>query len=155
MATATGVLPAAAFGGAVMVGVRLDSTTAFFIEGRALRSLPSAQSPRGSIGGTLIAPGLLACRLIDNFGACALAQLGWQSLSSSGVSDPRASSALYGAIGVRFRLALPLTSDWALWLGAEGLANLTRNSAVLSGGEVWITGPASASLLLGVEAHLL
>ncbi|HKY39114.1 MAG TPA: hypothetical protein VJN18_24415 [Polyangiaceae bacterium] len=151
-ATNVGALPGEAFGGEIAAGLRLRRWS-LALGVRALQSTDRDVEPRGQISGTLFGAVLNACHHFDPVSACLVGQLALQRVGSSGVTDANTSSGPYGAVGPRLSGEAAVTRHLALQLGLEGLVNLARNHAVLSGRQVWEAPWLAAALLVGMKAH--
>jgi len=154
LAASAGSLPAAAFGGAVSLGWRFGAGS-FALESLAQQGLRSDLSPRGSLSGRLFWGGLSGCWARGDWSVCGLGVAGEQQLEASGVTHPISSAALFLGVGPRLAWTKRLQRNWELATSLEGLANLRRNGAELSGKEVWRAPPASVTFSLGLRASFL
>lgn len=155
LAGTTGALPEPALGAFGFLGFR-SRRVALALEARALQSFGRELVPRGSLHGSLIGPGVSGCGLYDEFALCLLSVVAVQRLVSSDISDPRASSGLFAAIGPRLTWRAPLGGQgFALSLSAEALLNLAPNSARFSDAVVWKAPLFSGHALFGIETPFL
>lgn len=154
LAASAGALPAAALGGVLSLGWNFGFGSVA-LEGLTQQALPRELSPRGNLTGRLLGGGLSACWVGGPWAACGLAVAGAQRLATSGVTHPVSNDGLFLGAGPRLAWALSLSRRWQLVISLEGLVNLQRNGAELSGKEVWRTPPASATLSLGLRANFL
>ena len=154
LAGSAGALPAPALGGAVSVGWRFGFGSVA-LEGLVAQGLSSELTPRGKLTGALFLGGASACWAAGAWAVCGLAVAGAQRLGTSGVAHPLASYGLFLGAGPRVAWVRPLGPRWQAFASLEGLVNLRRNGAELSGREVWRTPPASATLSLGLRTTFL
>lgn len=149
-----GVLPGWALGGTLGVGLR-SRVISLALEGRGALSLGRDLTPRGSLTGSLLLARLLGCLHFEAVGLCAAGYLGQQRLGTSDVAQPQTSAGSYFGFGPRVELELPLTRGLAVMVGVEGVVNVTRNRALLTGLEVWKAPAVGGTLSMGVAAHFL
>jgi hypothetical protein len=121
------------------------------IEGRALQSLASDLSPRGTLSGSLLGGGLAACAHRGPLGGCFVGLFGAQRLSSADVAEPNASWGPYVALGPRLSVRLPLSEALSLEIALEALFDLHRNEAQLGGASVWTAPLVSPGGFLGLS----
>jgi hypothetical protein len=149
-----GALPGLSFGATASVGLRLASL-AVSLDTLGQVALPRQLEPRGQLDGVLLGGGVSLCAVSGVWEACAVGRAAAQRLAASDVARPAASYGPFLGIGPRLVWALPLGRQVAFTAGFEGLLHFTRNSAQLSGREVWRSPPLSGSLQLGVRTLFL
>jgi hypothetical protein len=154
LASSLGTLPGFSLGGTASLGLRLRSV-AVSLDGLGQVAWPRELQPRGQLEGVLLGGGVSLCAVSGAWEACAAARAAAQRLAASEVEHPGASYGLFLGIGPRLAWAVPLGREVAFVAALEGLLHLTRNSAHLSGRQVWRAPPLSGSLLLGVRTLFL
>jgi hypothetical protein len=154
VASSLGTLPGLSLGATASLGLRLPSL-AVSLDALGEVALPRQLEPRGQLAGVLLGGGISLCAVSGAWEACAVGRAAAQRLAASEVVRPGASYGPFLGLGPRLVRALPLGRQVALTAGLEGLLHLTRNSAQLSGREVWRTPPLSGSLQLGVRTPFL
>jgi hypothetical protein len=154
VASSLGTLPGLSLGATASLGLRLPSL-AVSLDALGEVALPRQLEPRGQLAGVLLGGGISLCAVSGAWEACAVGRAAAQRLAASEVARPGASYGAFLGVGPRLVRALPLGRQIALTAGLEGLLHLTRNSAQLSGREVWRTPPLSGSLQLGVRTPFL
>lgn len=148
------ILPAAALGGAVGVGLRADRFS-LALEARALSSFAREVAPRGELSGALFGGGPVGCWWPGRFAGCLTTVVGAQRVGSAEISRPDSSTGLYWGIGARLMFQAPVSSSLRFTVAAEGLLNLSRNDVRLSNVEIWRAPPLGGLLQIGGEAHFL
>lgn len=154
LAGSAGALPAPALGGAVSLGWRFGFGSVA-LEGLVAQGLSSDLTPRGNLTGAIFLGGASACWAGGAWAVCGLAVAGAQRLGTSGVTHPAASYGLFLGAGPRIAWVQSFGPRWQSFASLEGLVNLRRNGAELSGREVWRTPPASVTLSLGLRTTFL
>jgi hypothetical protein len=154
LASSWGALPGASLGAAASFGLRRRSF-ALSIDALGQIALPRELEPRGQLEGALLGGGASLCAVFGAWEVCAVGRAAAQRLAAFGVARPGASYGLFLGVGPRLAWAVPLGRQVAFTAGLEGLLHLTRNSAQLSGREVWRTPPLGGSLQLGVRMLFL
>jgi hypothetical protein len=155
LAGSVGALPEPGLGAFGFVGYR-GRWASLSLEARAQQSFGQDLSPRGSLHGSLIGPGLSGCGIVRDFAVCAVSVIAVQRLVSEDVSDPKASAGLFAGIGPRLTWRLGLQKDgFGLSFSAEGLVNVSPNTARFSDTNVWKTPVFSGHALIGIETPFL
>jgi len=154
LAASVGSLPVGAVGGVISLGWRFGSGS-IALEALAQQGFASELSPRGDLTGRLFAGRASACWSQYRLAACGVGSVGAQLLGASGVTHPVTSTGLLVGAGPRLAWIQPMERGWQIATSVEGLLNLQRNRAELSGSEVWRTPPVSVTLTVGAWASFL
>ena len=149
-----GALPGLSFGATASLGLRLPGL-AVSLDALGQIGLPRQLEPRGQLDGVLLGGGVSLCAVSGVWEACAVGRAAAQRLAASEVALPGASYGPFLGLGPRLVWALPLGRQVAITAGLEGLLHFTRNSAQLSGREVWRTSPVSGALQFGARTLFL
>jgi hypothetical protein len=148
LSASLGQLPGPGLGGALGAGLRFRIAS-LALEAHASKGLSRDLEPRGHLNGSLLAAGLSGCVHLASLALCAVGYGGLQRLGTLDVASPNTSSGLYVGFGPRLSVELPVTRQVAFTVGLAGLLNATRNTALLSGREVWKTPLLGATLSVG------
>jgi hypothetical protein len=147
------ILPGFALGAFGSLGYRVERWT-LAIEPGALGSYGRSLPGGGRLEGVLFGSKLALCsELGGGAAACGVGMAAAQRLSSVGVFEPRASTGAFLGVGARLVFRAPLRGGAGFLFGAEGLADLTRNSARFSNRNVWSAPLVSGQGLIGVDSH--
>jgi len=153
-AAGLGILPGVALGGFGSVGYHEDAWS-LGLEVGALWSLGQGLPGGGRLGGALFGPKLLVCGdVVSRISVCAVGMAAAQRLGSSGVAEPATSTGAFVGVGPRLALRIPFSAGLGLTVAAEGLLDLTRNTARFSNQSVWSAPWVSGQALIGVDSHL-
>ncbi|MBX3191924.1 MAG: hypothetical protein KF819_33345 [Labilithrix sp.] len=124
-AASMGTAPGAALGFLVFGRARYGDVS-LTVEGRAdLVSSADADGP-GRVSSSLVALTLLPCGHSRWFFGCARASLGSLTASGLDVASPGSSNAVWGAVGARLGLDIPLHEVLSLRIHADGDVVVTR-----------------------------
>jgi hypothetical protein len=154
LTSSLGILPGLSLGAKASFGWRLRWVSVS-LDALGQRSFSRDLEPSGQLGGTLLGGGASLCAISTAWEACAVGRAAAQRLAAAGVAHPAASNGLFLGVGPRLAGVVPLGRRLAFVAGLEGLLHLPRNSAQLSGKEVWRTPQLSGTLELGVRALFL
>jgi hypothetical protein len=108
----------------------------------------------GRITTTLVAGSILPCvRAPAPLFFCGVASIGEFHESGSGLASPRSGGALFGAVGPRAGVELPLARPFFFFAHADALATLTRHVVQVDGQDAFVIAPVTGSLGLGAGAR--
>ncbi len=147
-----GTAPAPTVGVSIQAGVRW-STFSLSLEGRG--DVPSSRSAGGGqVSASLLSASLLPCLHHSFLMGCAVASLGSIHGASAGVGYPASDDSVYGAIGARLGVVVPLWRFLLMRAYIDGSASLSRTTLTLNGTSVWTSPPVAGALGLAFAGGL-
>lgn len=150
---AIGAAPSAGPGGLAFVGARYGRFS-LSVEGRYDGGAKADASAGGDVKAAFRGGSLVLCGHPSVLLLCPLVTLGVLDAQGEGVRDPRDASVLFGSVGARGGVELPLWGPLRLRAHADADVALARKSLDLRGATVWETPPVAALFASGLAAEL-
>lgn len=143
--------PGLAFGVLVHAGVRWRAAS-IGLEGRADLPTSAEADQGGSVTASLRLASLVPCGHWRVIVVCALGSVGALRGVGSGVDLPKEDTTLFGAVGVRGGVEIPVAGPLSARIYGDFNATLTPTSLMLGGETVWESPPVHGAL--GIAAQV-
>jgi hypothetical protein len=146
-----GSLPATATGASLDLAVRLASHWSIGLEGQGVLPAGIDASRNGRVEAWMWTTSLVPCYRVGMGRLCALATGGQIVAHAEGVTDPKAKTAFYPALGARVGARWEISEGWDFDVHGDLVAPLARTTLALGGTDVWQAPAVSGSIGAGIS----
>jgi hypothetical protein len=147
-----GTAPGASAGMTVHVGLRRRGLS-LGLEGRADFPASEPVEPRGSVSASVQLLSLVPCLHRDVVHVCALGSVGTLKGVGSDPSGGRTDVTVFGSVGARAGIEIPISAGISARLHGDVAATLTPTTLQVDGSPVWETPPVWGAVGAAAQVH--